>query len=675
MTANDRALRFFSLVARAIAHAEDEAALMAEVCRLSVESAGYGASRVVRVEGDELLEVAHAGPSERAPDEDASLLEALRTRSAKVVATNRAGIALPLLVADEAFGVLAVHAPDPEAFSELEIAVLSEVGNALANGVAGLRQRAARRLAQEALEQSERKLRAFFELAPLGIAVIDSRTGQFRAINPRYCEIVGYSATEMLASTFQQITHPDDVEPDLEGMRRMRAGELRTFGMQKRYLRKDGSVVWVNLTAVPLWTEPGPDLQHLAMVEDVTERRCAEEQLREREQRLSSIYDTVGDVVLHLAVEPGDRYRFVSVNPAFTRVTGVPAAAIVGQSLDQVIPEPSLTLVRSRYRQAIAEKGIVRWEETTDYPSGRLTGEVTIAPVFDAQGRATHLVGSVHDITERKRAEDEVRRLHSELQRHATQLERRVAERTAELAVAKEAAESADRLKSAFLATMSHELRTPLNSIIGFSGILLQRLAGPLNDEQIKQLGMVYGSAEHLLALINDVLDLSKIEAGQLPIVIEPFDLRTSIETAVASVRPAAERRGLELEVEMPPELGAMASDRRRVEQILLNLLSNAIKFTARGRVHLDVKIAERRVTVRVSDTGQGIRPEDVGKLFKPFSQIDTGISRQHEGTGLGLSICRRLVDMLGGSIWVESEWGHGSTFCFTLPVEREGMQ
>jgi signal transduction histidine kinase len=211
---------------------------------------------------------------------------------------------------------------------------------------------------------------------------------------------------------------------------------------------------------------------------------------------------------------------------------------------------------------------------------------------------------------------------------------------------------------------------------------MLRGLAGPLNDEQTKQLGMVRGSARHLLELINDVLDLSKIEHGQLDVHREPFDLRESVTRVVASVAPLAAKKGLVLATDVPGQLPLMMSDQRRVEQILLNLLNNAIKFTEEGSVSLNVDLvpdglddpgeeARRTVRIRVVDTGIGIERNDLAMLFQPFQQIDSGLSRQHEGTGLGLAICRRLAGLLGGDIVAASEWRKGSTFTVTLPMEN----
>jgi signal transduction histidine kinase len=259
-----------------------------------------------------------------------------------------------------------------------------------------------------------------------------------------------------------------------------------------------------------------------------------------------------------------------------------------------------------------------------------------------------------------------------ELKQINSEMEVRIIERTAELALAMEKAQSADRLKSAFLATMSHELRTPLNSIIGFTGILLQRLGGPLNEEQEKQLKMVYNSARHLLSLINDVLDISKIEAEQLNVVSETFNLRETVEKVIKTSQPLAENKNLKLTAEIAPEIGLMKSDRRRVEQILLNLLSNAIKFTEQGFVRLKCEIQNGKIVIAVADSGIGIKPEDIGVLFNPFRQIESGTTRKYDGTGLGLSICKKLAHLLGGEIRLESVWGQGSTFSLILPQEGE---
>jgi signal transduction histidine kinase len=261
-----------------------------------------------------------------------------------------------------------------------------------------------------------------------------------------------------------------------------------------------------------------------------------------------------------------------------------------------------------------------------------------------------------------------------ELRQINQEMEHRIKLRTAELANAMEKAQAADRIKSAFLATMSHELRTPLNSIIGFTGIILQGIVGSLNDEQKKQLNMVRGSAQHLLSLINDVLDLSKIEAGQLQVAYENCDLRSTIEKTVESARPLAGKKGLELTCAISPEIETIMGDHRRLEQILLNLISNAIKFTERGSVKIECEPEGDNVTIRVIDTGIGIKTQDMETIFQAFRQIDSGMTRKYEGTGLGLSICKRLVELMGGQIRVASVWGSGSTFSFSLPKERKDI-
>lgn len=261
-----------------------------------------------------------------------------------------------------------------------------------------------------------------------------------------------------------------------------------------------------------------------------------------------------------------------------------------------------------------------------------------------------------------------------ELREINREMERRIEERTAELAAAMEKAKAADRIKSAFLATMSHELRTPLNSIIGFTGILLQELAGPLNDEQRKQMTMVQNSARHLLALINDVLDISKIEAGQLELSFAPFHVKSSIDRIMELVSPMAEKKGVALAYDIADDVSAVTTDQRRFEQILLNLLSNAVKFTEKGHIGISCRMEDGDCLVVVSDTGIGIPPEETASIFQPFHQVDTGLSRRHEGTGLGLSICRKLLDLMGGTIAVESQKGKGSTFTVRIPNKAEGL-
>ncbi len=231
--------------------------------------------------------------------------------------------------------------------------------------------------------------------------------------------------------------------------------------------------------------------------------------------------------------------------------------------------------------------------------------------------------------------------------------------------------EVASQHKSEFLANMSHELRTPLNAIIGFSEVLTDRMFGDLNEKQEEYLKDIYASGAHLLSLINDILDLSKIEAGRMELELADFDLPQAIDNALMLVRERAGRRSITLHTAVDARLGQVRADERKIRQVVLNLLSNAIKFTPEGgRIEVAASPRDGSVEVSVSDTGVGIAPEDHEAVFEEFRQVGT-VEKKAEGTGLGLTLCRKFVELHGGKIWVKSELGVGSTFTFTIPVRR----
>jgi signal transduction histidine kinase len=271
---------------------------------------------------------------------------------------------------------------------------------------------------------------------------------------------------------------------------------------------------------------------------------------------------------------------------------------------------------------------------------------------------------------------DELNGMAASLQASVQSLEQKVEERTrelqralAELSRKGRQLEVASEHKSHFLANMSHELRTPLNAIIGFSQVLRQRLFGPINEKQEEYLDDILSSGNHLLSLINDVLDLSKVEAGQVELDVATFSLREALERGVVMVREPAATHGVALSLELAPGVDLVEGDERRLRQVIFNLLSNAVKFTPEdGSVIVATSRVDGEVRVSVTDTGPGIAPEERERIFEEFHQTDVGV-RQSEGTGLGLALSKRLVELHGGRIWVESEVGRGSRFVFTLPV------
>jgi signal transduction histidine kinase len=243
-----------------------------------------------------------------------------------------------------------------------------------------------------------------------------------------------------------------------------------------------------------------------------------------------------------------------------------------------------------------------------------------------------------------------------------------------ELAEARRQLREADKLKSEFIATVSHELRTPLNSIIGFAKLLLKQKIGPLNSIQQTDISVIYDSAQHLLSLVNDILDLSKIEAGKIRLDPVWVSVEEIIVGVMASTIILIEGKPIELRDEIEPHLPKVFVDRGRIRQVVINILSNAAKFTDAGSITMRVgKISKNEqdfICFSVKDTGIGIAPEDMDKVFEAFRQIDSSVARRAEGTGLGMPISYRLISLHGGELWVESQVGHGSTFSFTIPLQ-----
>lgn len=508
--------------------------------------------------------------------------------------------------------------------------------------------------------------------------------GEVESWNPGAERIFGYPAAEMIGQSITRIIPPQLQEAATAILEAVGRGESVPH-LETQRVRKGGGILDVSLTISPIKNPAGIIVGASKMARDITAQKRTELALQASELRHRRLFEAAQDGILILDAASG---AVVDINPFLTNLLGFPHEYFIGRTVWNFGLFGDVLSSESKFAE-LREKEHLRYENVPLKTRGGEQIEVEFTTNSYLVNQVKVIQCNVQDVTARRKAEAAVEQLHQSL-------ERRVADRTAELAAANRelqafssavahdlrVAEAADRVKSAFLATMSHELRTPLNSILGFTGMLLQGLAGPVNEEQFKQLGMVKGSARHLLELINDVLDLSKIEAGQFSIHRETFDLSAAISRVAASMRPLADKKGLALTVEVSPEISEFFSDRRRVEQILLNLISNAIKFTESGAVTLTANIVSdfqpspnavphAAVSIQVHDTGPGITPEDLVTLFQPFRQIDTGLARLTEGTGLGLAISRRLAILLDGRVTAESEWSKGSAFTLVLPVQN----
>ncbi len=387
--------------------------------------------------------------------------------------------------------------------------------------------------------------------------------------------------------------------------------------------------------------------------------RHAHEQAR-AERRFRNLLEAAPDGIL----EVDQQGRIVLANASASQLFGYPPGELEGMSVETLIPEQYRDLHighRAHYWTAPATRpmgsGLAlsgRRKDGTDFPV-----EISLSPVQSEEGMRVTAV--IRDVSGRQRAEERIRHMQES---YTAEL----AAKNYELAMRNQEIERADRLKSEFLASMSHELRTPLHTVIGFTELLLEEIEGPLNEKQRRFLGHIRQDSNHLLELINDILDLSKIESGRMELKPEDFDVAAAIEEVLGGIRPLAAAKSLELVIDTPPAI-ALRADRVRFREILYNLLSNAVKFTPEGgRITVASAVEGGSVVITVEDTGIGIRREDHVSIFDKFHQVGNTTKGVREGTGLGLAITKRLVEMHGGTIAVDSEPGRGSRFTVMLP-------
>ncbi|HEY7334617.1 MAG TPA: ATP-binding protein [Bryobacteraceae bacterium] len=385
------------------------------------------------------------------------------------------------------------------------------------------------------------------------------------------------------------------------------------------------------------------------------------------ERRFRELLEAAPDAIMQVD-EAG---RIVLLNRVAESMFGYGREELLGKSVEMLLPgnlRESHAAQRAEYlsQPATRPMGVGVNLHGLRKDGSLFPVEISLSPSKSEEGYLVTAI--IRDITSRKEAEEKLRALQQTYIRELTATNRELELRNRQI-------ERADRLKSEFLASMSHELRTPLHTVIGFSELLAEELEGPLNDKQKRFVDHIHRDANHLLELINDILDLSKIEAGRLELRPEAFDLSAAVEESLASFRALSEAKSIAISTELPSDV-TIEADRLRFKQIVVNLLSNAVKFTPEGgRIRIDARADNGAAVVSVADTGIGIPKEARTAIFDKFYQIGETTKGVREGTGLGLAITKRLVEEHGGTIELESEPGKGSRFTFTVPLCRDGGQ
>ena len=581
-------------------------------------------------------------------------------------------IDVPLRAGDDVLGVLVVESREPDAFGAADREILTAAAQHAAIALARIRliEEQRRLAADERRRADERQalldtitdLSGSLELSRLldavltrAVTLLDAAGGELATYDDGTGELVVAANHNMVEDSRGTRLHVNEGAMGLvvKTGEQMMIPDYQTWaGRAPQYARIDARAVVVApllmgrraVGAINVWHEDPArtfseaDCRLLALFGQQAAIALENARLFAAAQRERQYFEVlvrnspVAIVVLDV------NHHVLSCNPAFEQMYGYAQHEVIGANLDDLITTPETRSQAVSYTVQAAQSRTVQGIGQRRRKDGSMVDvEVLAVPVI-VDGVRTGMMGLYHDVSE--------------------------------LLAARQVAEAANSAKSQFLANMSHELRTPLIAIIGYSEMLEEDAADRGHVDYIPDLQKIRAAGRHLLALINDVLDLSKIEAGKLDLYLETFDLATAIGDVATTVEPLVARRANTLTVSCATGLGAIRSDLTRVRQVLLNLLSNASKFTEHGRISLSAERRGAAVVLQVSDTGIGMTPSQMGKLFEPFSQADATTSRKYGGTGLGLAITRRFCELLGGDVTVESEPGHGSTFTVRLPVD-----
>ena len=518
---------------------------------------------------------------------------------------------------------------------------------------------------QKSLEESEQKFRLLAENANDAIWTMDSE-GKFLYVSPSVKKLTGFSPEEAMKRSLWETLTPESlktVSAQMEAFfKNLQEGIVTetAYVFEVEQFCKNGSTVWTDVVVNPIFDDAGNFRFFLGITRNISERKKAEEELKKQKNVMDTIFYNA-PINMMLINREG---RVENINYSGVEAIGGKKEEVLGLLGGQLFSCVNSSKGQGCGKNIECRRCPVRNTFSETFKTGenyhKVEGSLDVlqngtvstrhfllsTAYLEIQGDAKVML-SVDDITEQKNAEQEI-------------LE------------AKMMAERANRIKSEFLATMSHELRTPLNAVIGYADLLLDEAFGELNPKQIKSIGHISNGGKHLLNLINDILDLSKIESGKMELHYDDFFVNEALRNVEYIISPLAKKKNIRLEFSIESEVLTLHADKSRFKQILYNLASNAVKFTPeKGLVKIEVQKTDHAVEVAVTDSGIGIPEEQLKNLFIPFNQLDSTDSRTYEGTGLGLSLVKKFVELHGGKVNVKSEVGKGSTFSFWIPIQK----